>query len=288
MSTKNKAAVPAEASTVTETKATKASKTSKATSRKVAKKDKKPEVGLEYQPYDVEAWEYMRQASIPGAYAPILYIGEKVSEGVAKILGRSMTLEEAKYLVGPDGDPVTCSSEGIEFQPIRYLPFVPRSLDTQIKEGRRLTEIDLPFGGAFYVNRNNEITGFSGTVYHYVAKRQRYEWNSNSPLVMVAEELGRQRGQIDWGVTYEHAIKIQTARLAAIERRGKIGKLAKELISNRPDRHAQREDRVPDWRVRSVAGAFADADTERNRRNGRKPYNRSQEKERLETEVVSD
>ncbi|MDE1975425.1 MAG: hypothetical protein KGI49_02885 [Patescibacteria group bacterium] len=247
--------------------------------------------GLGYPLYSPEAAEWVYRPTIPGAYPPIFYIGEIVSLGIARLLGRSISLEEAQYLVQTDGEPTVCALTGIQFQPVLYLPFVPRDLEFRLKdEGKKLTEIALPFGGAFYVNKENEIVAFSGPVFHYVRRHERYERKSDSPLVSVAEEFGRVRGNDDWGKPYQHALNLQASIKAARERREKVHSLVGGLLSNRPP-GARRKSyhgpmpSNPDWNKGALADAFASAENTGQRYNGQhKNANGQKTRPRLKAE----
>ena len=182
-----------------------------------------------YSPYDKEAFHYMFVERVPGAFSPFHYVGPKVSEEIAQILGRSINLEEAKHLVKLDGPRVTCALRKIEFQPMAYLPFTPRDLGARIQAGEKLTDIKLPYGGAFYITRNREVLAYSGSVFLFNKRHQRYEWASiSSPLVMFAEVAGEKLGRDkEWGHTSEEV----NAVLEAMDTKARERKLLENMAS---------------------------------------------------------
>ena len=217
----------------------KTKKTTKATGKKATKVVKPSEKSTststtDFPPYNAQAWQWMSQESIPGAFSPILYIGTEVSIKISRLLGSPMTLEEAQHLVQPDGEIATCASEGTGFQPVKYVPFLPKGLEKQLAEGKSLTEIELPYGGAYYVNKAQELVAFSGSVFHYNPRRQDYEWCHTSPLVITAEEIRKLTGRMQWGVPFEIANRMIKSRTENKERRRKISSLASSLLPNRP------------------------------------------------------
>lgn len=181
-----------------------------------------------YPPYDQQAAEYMFQKQ-PGTYSLIHFIGEQVSREIAAILGRSITLPEAQHLVSADGDPTTCASEGVEFQPVKYLPFVPKGLKEKIGRDKALVDIQLPWGGAYYLTKDGKTIAYSGSVFRYNARRQRYEWANGSPLVIIADEIGKRYGQRQWGVPFAEVENILKVRSAAADRRTRIGKMVTNI-----------------------------------------------------------
>lgn len=226
----------------------------KANTDKKATLTSKTESG--YPPFDAEAKEYMYEP-VPGAYSRILYIGPTVTSEIAEILGRSITLEEAKCLVCNDGEPVVCAQTGEEFQPMKYLPFVPNNLRTRIEAGDRLADIQLPFGGAFYVTKDLNALALSGSVFRYVRRHDRYEWASgSSPMVIMAEEMGRQYGRREWGHTSEEVEAVIASMKTARERRDKIKTLAARIMPI--NRRHHREEQRPKG-LSSVAAAFETA-----------------------------
>ncbi len=185
----------------------------------------------EFPPYDEEAWGWMSNESIPGAYCPILYTGTDVSIKISKLLGRPMTLKEAQHLVQADGEEATCASEGKVFQPVKYVPFLPQDLEARLSNGESLTEVDLPYGGSYYVSKDNETIAISGCVFH--ARDGKYEWNHKSPLVITAQEMGKRHGKMMWGVPLNMAQQIIESRTANNERRKKISAFVANLLPTR-------------------------------------------------------
>src|SRR5690349_9068790 len=65
---------------------------------------------LEFATFTDEAFGWMvSQDSIPGAFSPILYVGQQNCDLIAKALGRSIVLSEAQLLVQPDGGITECA-----------------------------------------------------------------------------------------------------------------------------------------------------------------------------------
>ncbi|MDP3962507.1 MAG: hypothetical protein Q8Q03_01420 [bacterium] len=215
-------------------------KTKKPATRKKAVKaveasENQPETSTlgNFPPYNSAAWNWMCQESIPGAFSPILYIGTEVSMRISQLLGRSMLLEEAQHLVQPDGKMATCAAEGKKFQPVKYVPFLPKNLEAQLAKGETLMEIPLPYGGAYYINKNQELVAFSGSVFHYNPRKQDYEWCHTSPLVIAAEEIRKITGRMQWGVPFDTVNKMVQSRAENQERRKKISSLVTSLLPTR-------------------------------------------------------
>lgn len=188
----------------------------------------------DFPPYDAEAWAWMSQESIRGAFSPILYIGTGVSVKVSRLLGRPMNLTEARHLVQADGDKVICASEGTKFQPVKYLPFLPKGLEAHLAGGKPLTEIDLPYGGAYYVDKKERVLiAYSGSVFHYNPSRQDYEWCHSSPLVIIAEEFRKAGRGMQWGNPLQVASRMMKSTAQNQERRKKISSRVPSLLSNR-------------------------------------------------------
>lgn len=187
----------------------------------------------EFPSYDEVAWKWMANQSIPGAFSPIMYIGQEVSRSIADILGRSMTLEEAQYLVRPDGPFVMCASEDVEFQPVEYVFRVPPGLKEKIAAGQKLTEVGLITGGAFYIDHKKGVAvALSGSVFQYNnrATPARYEWCKSSPLVIAAEESRKMAGYMKWGAPTHQVQKILDAKNQAKTRRNKIAGIMTNLV----------------------------------------------------------
>ena len=197
----------------------------------------------EYPIFDKEAGDWVYRSSIPGAYAPVLYIGETIARGISQMLGRSLTLAEAQYLVSPDGEPTFCYSERDKkdgdkklFQPVKYLPFIPQSLEQRLKDGEEFTDIDLPWGGAYYVTRDNEIVAFSGAVFHYDRHKRHYGWHARSPLVRMARKMLETKNGLDkpdWGKPLQDVKNIQVSRAAIAAEDATFGAIANDLLANR-------------------------------------------------------
>jgi hypothetical protein len=197
----------------------------------------------EYPIFDQEAAAWVYRGSIAGAYAPVLYIGEMIAHGISQMLGRSLTLAEAQHLVSPDGEPAFCYSEREKkdedkklFQPVKYLPFIPKNLEQRLKDGEEFTSIDLPWGGAYYVTRDNEIVAFSGAVFHYDRHKRHYGWHARSPLVRMARKMLETKNGLDkpdWGKPLQDVKNIQVSRAAIAAEDATFGAIANDLLANR-------------------------------------------------------
>ncbi len=208
----------------------------KASTTRRPSKEKVGKTEPEFPAYDEEAWKWMAEQSIPGAYSPIMYIGVEVSHQIAAILGRPMTLEEAQYLVKIDGDFVKCAYTGTEFQPVEYVFRVPPGLKDKIAAGAKLTEVELVTGGAFYFNKGKgEMMPLSGSVFEYDRRAQAYRWCMSSPLVIAANEARKITGHMKWGAPSHQIGKIMNARQENRERHEKIAGLMAEVFAPRRD-----------------------------------------------------
>jgi hypothetical protein len=190
-----------------------------------------------YPPYNEQAAKYMYE-KVPGAYSRILYIGEQVSKEIAEILGRSITLPEAEHLVSLDGEIAVCAASDpnnpVKFQPIKYLPFVPKGLREKIRSGIPLVDMRLPLGGAYYLKKDGTVIAYSGSVFRYNLRQQRYEWADTSPLVMAADLIGKRYGHRQWGVPFSEVANILKARAAAAERRQRIENMVENIAPRHP------------------------------------------------------
>lgn len=241
----------------TETKATRKSK-------KVSEAAPKTASVEEFPAYNEEAWKWMAGQSIAGAYSPIMYIGLEVSNQIAAILGRSMTLEEAQYLVKVDGPFIMCAYTGVEFQPVEYVFRVPPGLKEKLATGLKLTDCPLVTGGAFYPNKKTgDMMALSGSVFTWNPRGQRYEWCKSSPLVIAAEEARKMVGFMKWGAPSHQVQIILGKKKEAKDRRNKIASLMAEAFA--PERHSSRF---------GIGGQVEDAvrrGGQKDHRNGRRP-----------------
>lgn len=161
-----------------------------------------------FEPYDAEAWAWM-WTPITGAHCPILYVGWTTSVKLSKMLGRSMTIDEAQHLVKLDGEMVKCALTGELFQPVKYLGYITQQIEDDIKDGKALTEIPIRYGGAFYAGEKEEPIGYSGKVFRYNKATQTYDtdYSEENKLVELAEAMKDMYGKRYWGVSYERATK---------------------------------------------------------------------------------
>ena len=228
-----------------------------------------PEPDPNYYPtFEPKAWRWVWTA-MKGAPSPILFLGMNVPDGIAGILGRSLTLEEAQYLVQTDGPVTKCSVTKESFQPVKYLPFASQSLLRALEGGKSLLEIRLPYGGQYYTKKDGSVLPVSGSRYKYekakhAGEDDRYVPFFNGALQKVSRALAKKLGQKEpvWPVTYEQA----TGKLRVKERNDKNDKAVNALLGDidAPRRKSGRRD----WRLGAqVRDAFSKA-----KRNGsRKP-----------------
>ncbi|MDE2037969.1 MAG: hypothetical protein KGI69_01955 [Patescibacteria group bacterium] len=149
-----------------------------------------------------EAYRWvMNPGAIPMAgYAPIRFVGWKVIRAFHEVMGHPLSLEDVHMLVQQDGDLEMCAIDNIQFQPVRYAPFVPQEIEQSLRDGTPLAEVRLYYGGAFF--QDNKIQGgkiipVSGCVFN-----SRDEICKGSPLVVASKTLGLRRkgkGGISWG-----------------------------------------------------------------------------------------
>ncbi len=209
-----------------------------------------PEVDPDYYPtFEPKAWRWVWTA-MKGAPSPILFLGMNVPDEIAGILGRSLTLEEAQYLVQTDGPVTKCSVTKEEFQPVKYLPFVPPSLQHNLMTLKKpLAEVRLPYGGQYYTNKNGSVIPVSGSRYKYQKARHAGEDDKyvpffNGALQKVSRALAKKLGQTEpvWPVTYEQA----TGKLRVREKNDKNDKAVNALLGDidAPRRKSGRRD----WR----------------------------------------
>ncbi len=215
-----------------------------------------PEPDPNYYPtFEPNAWRWVWTA-MKGAPSPILFLGMNVPDEIAGILGRSITLEEAQCLVQVDGPVTKCSVTKEKFQPIKYLPFTPPSLQHQLKK-RTLTEVRLPYGGQYYTKKDGSVLPVSGSRYKYEKARHageddRYVPFFNGALQKVSRALAKKLGQKEpvWPVTYDQA----TGKLRVREKNDKNDKTINALLGDidAPRRKSGRRDWCPGAQVRDA------------------------------------
>jgi hypothetical protein len=194
-----------------------------------------------YDPMTPEAFKWATSGkSIQGAYAPILYFGPAVAIEISEILGRPLGLEEVKLLAWADGETQKCAITGEKFQPIGYVPFAPRDLESDLNDCGHLSKISLPSGGQFYLIKG-QVTPVSGSVYHYDARSGDYNHAHASPLVAFASDIQRMTGKKIWGMTLDRTKNLlekkDERRKAKNEMFEKTRRLAEQFVSS--SRHGQ-------------------------------------------------
>jgi len=183
----------------------------------------------------------MNPEAIPGAgFAPIRWVGWRTVDAFAELIGRPLEIAEVKLLVQPDGLAQKCVIDDIEFQPVRYAPFVPQTTEEPLKNGTPLAEVELHYGGAFYQNdsiKNGEIIAISGCVYN-----SRGTHATGSPLIIAAVRLGKilnKRGPV-WGECFEHIrSRLQKREAGHMEYRRRVDKVNDVFAFKRRARHGQ-------------------------------------------------
>lgn len=170
----------------------------------------------EIDPYDSEASVWMRsEDSIPGAYPPILYIGPRASIDIALKLGRQIRKDEAKLLVQIDGKKRFCdlglkTGEEIEFQPVKYVPFLSREMIRDIEAGKDLTEAELYFGGCFYGNGDGTTTlAISGSIFYYDFREKKYHEVKDSGLIIMSKKKLKETRRRNWGVPLDFVHQVE-------------------------------------------------------------------------------
>lgn len=131
---------------------------------------KQPEPKVEtFMSCSPEAWKWgMDKNSIPGAKSPILYSGRKLLETIASELGRPIELPEFQMLVQADGGMETCSVEGVQIQPVKFVVSVPKNLRERLERGETLEECVI-FGGQFTLNKARDgYNVYGGSVFYLV------------------------------------------------------------------------------------------------------------------------
>lgn len=178
----------------------------------------KPEI---CQPFDGEAYEWVCSTPFPGAHAPLLYLGYNKAVDLANtVFGRPMNLAEAQCIVKPDGGIQTCHLTGVQFQPVKYLRFIPNDLRSRMEKGERFDQIELPWGGPFYYNyKTNSIMAFSGAVYH--RDKNKYRLDRRSALVDIAMEMEKRGRRAKWGEPLDVVLAWQREQQAELDERKK-------------------------------------------------------------------
>jgi hypothetical protein len=203
-----------------------------------------------YDPMTPEAFKWATsKKSIPGAYEPILYFGPAVAIEISEILGRPLGLEEVKLLAWADGEEQKCTITGEKFQPVGYVPFVPRDLENDLNDCGYLSKIPLPSGGQFYLIKG-QVTAVSGSVYHYDARSGDYNYAHASPLVAFASDIQRMTGKKIWGMTLDRTKSLlekkDERRKAKNEMFEKSRRLAEQFVSSSPQKGRYATNRLGD------------------------------------------
>lgn len=202
-----------------------------------------------YPTFDTEAWNWIwSKNSFPKAHPPILYLGMNVPDEIANILGRSITLEEAQCLVQADGPITKCAVTKKEFQPVKYLPFVPYTLANQLAK-KKLTEIHLPFGGQYYIKNDlATIIAASGSRFKHIkatkeerkaGKEDRYIPYYRGAMDKLAKALAKAMGvkKPEWPEPLEDVQRRISAREEDEVNDKAVNELVGEIAVKTPWRH---------------------------------------------------
>lgn len=184
----------------------------------------KEEKAVHYPPLTPDAYTWACGTPIGGAWAPILYVGLPLLVELSKLMGRSLVLPEVQHLVQPDGPVAKCTMDGIDFQPVKYLGHVPKSLKQQLESGKTLTEIELPYNGCYFLSRDGRIKfAYSGAIFRQEGRRfvpddALDRDHPGSPLFMNIKLREAERLRPIWGLDlptileWEHDIKFVRER----------------------------------------------------------------------------
>lgn len=192
--------------------------------------DEAPEI----TPFTPEAWAYLSQPSIAGVpHLPIYFLGGRVPMDIARAMGRPLDIEEAKLLVVPDGEVTKCGLTGEEFQPMKYVPFLSKKMEDGLKAGNRLDQIEIYYGGVYYVDNKRKVSAFSGPLFFYNKREGEYQYAKSSPLIVVTMEGRKKTGRMFWGVPLNIIDGQVAAREKNHEQHNKAAALVKNFINPR-------------------------------------------------------
>jgi hypothetical protein len=134
------------------------------------------------------------------------------------VLNRELELEEVQMFCQSDDGLRCCAIDGIEFQPVKYAPYLSQEAEGLLREGKKLTEIGdaLYYGGSFFQNEkisNGAILPVSGSVFNPLIEDGDGKplYAKGSPMIVSAKRIAKilgKKGYV-WG---EPLAKIQ-ARL---------------------------------------------------------------------------
>lgn len=149
---------------------------------------------------------------------------------IAEAMGRPLTIEDLKLLVGPDEEEFLCSATRKMFQPMWWV-LVTKDLLAQLREGKTLEELDseekLTIVGHFFF-RNGRVLAYSGTPYRWFSgeKEDRVEWHS--PVTIAYKANGHR-----WPLVRGHAEHLKAARQEKRENLVHMGdEIAKQIGSD--------------------------------------------------------
>ena len=144
----------------------------------------------DYLTKEAARWLFNSEAIADSGFAPVRYTGKETLRDLCNILGHALTLEEAMIPVQPDGEKRTCSSEGHDFQPVRFINGVSGKLEGQLRSGLPLAKCEIHYTGAFFKNRgvkDDALLAFSGSIF----KPDGLTEASGSPLVIAEIEYAK-------------------------------------------------------------------------------------------------
>ena len=127
-------------------------------------------------------------------------------EDLSDAIGRPLELDEVKLLAQPDGQMETCVVDGVQFQPVMYLAYVPDETYDQIEAGRPLNNLDFRYNGCFYVDEGR-LLAVSGSLNCFVDGN--YLPCRKSALLKAAlAQKAKNDGRPKWGLTRDRAEQI--------------------------------------------------------------------------------
>lgn len=142
---------------------------------------------------------------------------------VAEAMGRPLTIEDIKFLVGPDEGEFVCSATKKPFQPFWWV-LVNKDLLAQLREGKSLKEIDSDGGlhivGHFFF-RNNSVLAYGGTPYRFKTGEKDDTLAWHSPVTIAYKANGYR-----WPMVHGHADHLKASRQ---EKREELNHMSDEI-----------------------------------------------------------
>ena len=154
---------------------------------------------------------------------PRNYLMAEDAFDIAEALGRPLTIEDIKFLVGPDEDQFVCSATKKPFQPFWWV-IVTKDLLAQLREGKTLKELDSEEGNLTIVGhfffRNGQVLAYGGTPYRFKAgEDDSVAWHS--PVTIAYKANGHR-----WPIVRGHAEYLKASRQ---EKREELNHMSDEI-----------------------------------------------------------